>query len=79
MNALLGSLLQGALGKYIEPEGLRSINFSFSGEIKLRNLAVRPEVRARCGGVARAAACRASCAHHCAPLHLLALGPTHPT
>lgn len=43
MNALLGGLLSSYLGKYIEPEGLRSINFSFSGEVKLRNLAVRPE------------------------------------
>ena len=46
MNALVGGLLSSVLGKYIEPEGLRSINISFAGEIKLRNLAVRPEVRA---------------------------------
>ena len=43
MNALLGSLLSSVIGKYIEPEGLRTINFTFSGEVRLRNLAVRPE------------------------------------
>ena len=43
MNAIIGSILSSVLGKYIEPEGLKSINISFGGEIKLRSLAVKPE------------------------------------
>jgi hypothetical protein len=56
--------LPSVLGGFVQPEGLRTLSSTFSGDrIELRNLVIRPEVRS---GVGRLGVCHLviGMAHH---------------